>query len=144
MDIGSVNWLAVLVAGISSFVVGGIWYSPGLFGKVWMKYNNLTTECLKKTSKAKIFGWSLIFSFVMSANLGMFLSEPPAACTADCIPKPDIAWGAMAGFFAGIWTFCAIAIHSLFELKSWQLILVNGFYSMTSLTLMGAIIGVWR
>lgn len=144
MDIGSVNWLAVLVAGISSFVVGGIWYSPGLFGKAWMKYNNFTTECLKKTSKAKIFGWPLIFSFVMSANLGMFLSEPATACIPDCIPKPDMSWGAMAGFLAGIWTFCAIAIHSLFEQKSWQLILINGFYSMASLTLMGAIIGVWR
>jgi hypothetical protein len=29
MDMNSINWLAVLVAGISSFVVGGIWYSPG-------------------------------------------------------------------------------------------------------------------
>ena len=38
----SVNWLAVLVAGISSFVVGGIWYSPNLFGKAWLKANNLS------------------------------------------------------------------------------------------------------
>ena len=37
MEMGTINWLAVLVAGISSFVVGGIWYSPGLFGKAWMK-----------------------------------------------------------------------------------------------------------
>ena len=144
MDIGSVNWLAVLVAGISSFVVGGIWYSPPLFGKAWMKYNNFTTECLKKTSKARIFGSSMIFSLVMSANLGMFLSEPGSKCATGCIPTPDMGWGAMAGFFAGIWTFCAIAIHSLFEQKSWQLILINGFYSMVSLTLMGAIIGMWR
>jgi hypothetical protein len=144
MDIGSVNWLAVLVAGISSFVVGGIWYSPGLFGNVWMKENNFTTDCLKKTSKGKVFGWSLIFSLFMSANLGMFLAEPAAQCPTDCIPKVDMGWGAMAGFFAGIWTFCAIAIHSLFEQKPWRLILINGFYSMASLTLMGAIIGVWR
>ena len=32
----TINWLAVLVAGISAFVVGGIWYSPALFGKAWM------------------------------------------------------------------------------------------------------------
>jgi len=133
----TINWPAVLVAGISSFVVGGIWYSPGLFGNAWMKDNHLTTEDVKKGSKAKIFGWTLIFSLLMAVNLSMFLIDSPER-------KTDLAWGATAGFLAGIWTFSAIAIHSLFELKTWRLILINGLYSVVSLTLMGAIIGVWR
>jgi len=131
----TVNWLAILVAGISSFVVGGIWYSPGLFGKAWMKDNNFTEESIKKGNKGKIFGFTFIFSLLMAANLGMFLNDPT---------KIDLSMGAFYGFLAGIWTFCAIAIHSLFELKPWRLILINGFYSVVSLTLMGAIIGVWR
>jgi hypothetical protein len=144
MDFGSINWLAVLVAGISSFVVGGIWYSPGLFGRAWMKDNNLTEDDVRKGNKGKIFGWTFIFSLVMAANLGMFLVDPPATCPEGCGIKTDISWGTAAGFLAGIWTFCAIAIHSLFEQKPWRLILINGFYSMVALTLMGAIIGVWR
>ena len=146
MEMGTINWLAVLVAGISSFVIGGIWYSPGLFGKAWMKDNNFTEEDVRKGNKGKIFGWTFIFSLLMAVNLGMFLSGPPvsATCPADCYPKVDIGWGAMAGFLSGIWTFCAIAIHSLFEQKPWRLILINGFYSVVSLILMGAIIGVWR
>lgn len=137
MDLSTINWLAVLVAGISSFVVGGIWYSPGLFGHAWMKDNNLTQDDVKKGNKGKIFGWTLIFSLLMAANLAMFLVDSPEK-------KTDISWGAIAGFLAGIWTFCAIAIHSLFEQKTWRLILINGFYSVVALTLMGAIIGVWR
>ncbi len=135
MDMSTVNWLAILVAGISSFVVGGIWYSPGLFGKAWMKDNNFTEESIKKGNKGKIFGFTFIFSLLMAANLGMFLNDPA---------KIDLSMGALYGFLAGVWTFCAIAIHSLFELKPWRLILINGFYSVVSLTLMGAIIGVWR
>lgn len=134
MDMGTINWLAVLVAGISSFVVGGIWYSPGLFGKAWMAANELSEDRIKQGNKGMIFGFTLIFSLVMSANLAMFLNDP----------KTDLAWGMTAGFLAGIWTFCAIAIHSLFELKSWKLIFINGGYSVVSLTLMGAILGVWR
>lgn len=139
-----INWLAVIVAGISSFVVGGIWYSPGLFGNTWMKENNLSEEQIKRGNKGKIFGWTLIFSLLMAANLGMFLADTPGDCPAGCAQKTDAAWGATAGFLAGIWTFCAIAIHSLFELKSWRLILINGLYSLVALTLMGAIIGAWR
>jgi Protein of unknown function (DUF1761) len=29
-----INWLAVLVAAVVTFVLGGIWYGP-MFGKVW-------------------------------------------------------------------------------------------------------------
>lgn len=141
---GSVNWLAVLVAGISSFVTGGIWYSPNLFGKAWMKENDLSEEQIKRGNKGKIFGWTLVFSLLMAANLGMFLADTPGDCPAGCGQTTDVSWGAIAGFLAGIWTFCAIAIHSLFELKSWRLILINGFYNVVALTLMGAIIGAWR
>jgi hypothetical protein len=130
----TINWLAVFVAGISSFVAGGIWYSPGLFGKTWMNENRLSEDAIKAGNKGKIFGFTLIFSLLMSANLAMFLNDP----------KTNLSWGATAGFLAGIWTFCAIAIHSLFELKSWKLIFINGGYSIVSLTLMGAILGVWR
>jgi hypothetical protein len=70
----------------------------------------------------------------MAANLAAFLADA----------KTDLAWGTTAGFLAGIWTFSAIAIMSLFELKSWRLIFINGGYSVVSLTLMGAIIGLWR
>lgn len=141
----SINWLAVLVAGISAFVVGGIWYSPKLFGKAWMKDNGFTEEQIKKGgNKGKIFGFTFIFSLLMAVNLGMFLSDPTVDCPQGCVNKADLQFGTMAGFLAGIWTFCAIAIPSLFELKPWRLILINGFYSVVSLTLMGAIIGFWR
>lgn len=130
----TINWLAVLVAGISAFVVGGIWYSPVLFGNAWMKASNLTEEQIKQGNKGKIFGFTFLFSVLMSANLAMFLNDP----------KTDLVWGLTAGVLAGIWTFCAIAIHSLFELKSWAFILINGGYSLVSLALMGAILGVWR
>ena len=139
-----INWWAVLVAGISSFVVGGVWYSPGLFGKAWMKDNNFTEEQIRKGgNKGKVFGFTLIFSLLMAVNLAMFLATP-TDCPTNCAAKTDIAWGATAGFLAGIWTFCAIAIHSLFELKPWRLIFINGFYSVVALVLMGAIIGAWR
>ncbi|NCD70000.1 DUF1761 domain-containing protein [Mucilaginibacter agri] len=135
MDISTINWLAVLVAALSAFMVGGLWYSTALFGKVWMADCCLDEETIRRRGdKVKIFGLTGLFSLIMAANLAMFLNDP----------KTDIQWGTTAGLLAGVWTFSAIAIHSLFELKSWRYILVNGGYSVVTLTIMGAIIGVWR
>jgi hypothetical protein len=134
MNFSLINWLAVVVAGLSAFAVGGIWYSRPLFGNAWMVDSDLTEEQIKQGNKGKIFGFTLIFSLIMAVNLAMFLADA----------KTTASWGATAGFLAGIWTFCAIATHSLFELKSWRHIFINGGYSVVSLTLMGLIIGAWR
>ena len=134
MNFQNINWLAVVVAGLSSFLVGGLWYSNVLFAKAWMVDSNTSLENIKLSNKPKIFGFTALFSLLMAVNLAMFLSGA----------NTTWVWGASAGFLAGIWTFCAIAIHSLFELKSWRLIFINGGYSIASLTLMGLIIGFWR
>jgi hypothetical protein len=128
------NWIAVAVAGISAFVLGGVWYSPALFGKAWMKENNLTEEKVKAGNKGKIFGWALILTLVMSANLAMFLNDP----------KINFQLGLLYGLLAGLWIFCGIAIVGLFELKTARYIFINGGYCFIALGLMGAILGAWR
>lgn len=35
--LGDINWLAAIVAGIVYYAIGAAWYSPGLFGKPWMR-----------------------------------------------------------------------------------------------------------
>ena len=89
---------------------------------------------MKRGNAAKIYGWSFILSLVMAANLAMFLNDP----------KIDLSQGIMYGALTGLWIFCGIAIVGLFEHKSARYIFINGGYMIVALTLMGAIIGVWR
>ena len=128
------NWLAVLAAGVSAFILGGIWYSPALFGKAWMKENNISLEQVQKGNKAKIFGWSFILSLVMAVNLAMFVSDP----------KIDFTMTIVYGLLTGVWIFCGIAIVALFEHRSARYIFINGGYMLVALTLMGAILGAWK
>jgi hypothetical protein len=134
MNPSLINWPAVVVAALSAFMVGGLWYSRPVFGNAWMIDSNLTEEQIKTGNKGKIFGFTALFALIMAANLAAFLATPTT----------NTSWGATAGFLAGIWTFGAIATHSLFELKGWRYIFINGGYSVVSLTLMGAILGCWR
>lgn len=139
---GAINWWAILVAGISAFVLGGVWYSPALFGKAWMKENKMTVDDVQKGNKSKIFGWAFMLSLIMAANLGMFLADPASPC--PDVPKANLSWGITAGFLAGIWVFCGIAIVALFEHKTARYIFINGGYCVLALVLMGAVIGAWR
>ena len=130
-----VNWLAVVVAALSTFVLGGLWYSPALFGRAWMAENNLSEEELRKGNMAKIFGLSFVFSLLMSANLAMFLAEP----------KTTASWGAAAGFLAGFgWVALGVAIIALFERRSWRYIFIHTGYMTVAFVLMGLILGAWR
>jgi hypothetical protein len=135
MDMSTINWLAVSVAALSTFLLGGLWYSPLLFGKAWAKENGLTEEELKKGNTAKIFGFAFLWALVMSFNLAMFLNDG----------KTTVSWGAMAGFLAGFgWVATAIFTIGLFERKSNRYMLINAGYMTISFVIMGLIIGAWR
>jgi Protein of unknown function (DUF1761) len=130
-----INWFAVLAAALATFVLGGLWYSPALFGRAWMTVNNLNNEQLAKSNMAKIFGLAFVFAVVMAANLAAFLAEPKTTAT----------WGATAGFLAGFgWVALGIATIALFERRSAKYVLINGGYMTVAFVLMGLILGAWR
>jgi Protein of unknown function (DUF1761) len=134
MTLHGLNIWAVLVSAISAFVLGGLWYSPLLFGPIWKRANKFG-EAEPPGATAKIFIITFLLSVVMALNLAMFLNDP----------KTNLTWGATAGFLAGFgWATMGLGIVSLFEHRPWTYIAVNGGYLTLALTLMGAILGAWR
>jgi Protein of unknown function (DUF1761) len=133
MNLHTLNLWAILVAALSAFLVGGLWYSPVLFAKAWKRANGFNDD--PPRAGAKVFGLSFLFSLVMAFNLAMFLNDP----------KTTAPWGATAGFLAGFgWAAMGIAIVSLFERRPASYSLINGGYLTVALTLMGLILGAWR
>lgn len=134
MDMSYLNIWAILVAAVSTFLIGGLWYSPAVFGKAWMKENGFTEESLKGGNMAKIFGLAFFLGLIAAVNLAMFIG-----------PDADVSFGAFAGFAAGFgWVATFVGTHYLFERKSFKLFLINAGYSVVALTVMGIIIGAWK
>jgi hypothetical protein len=134
METVQFNYPAIIVAALLSFVVGGVWYSPLLFVKAWMKEAGLDDAALKRAKPAKVFGLAFLCSLVMAFNLSAFLGA-----------KATLAFGAMAGLAAGLgWVAMSLGIIYLFELRSLKLWLINGGCQVVTYTLMGAVIGGWR
>ncbi|MEN2487995.1 DUF1761 domain-containing protein [Flavobacterium sp. B11] len=156
-----INFVALFIAAIVTLVTGFIWYSPKVFGTIWMKENNLTQEELRKGNMLKIFGLTYIFSLMITMTLmsltihqsgaiGM-VGGPPLMDSA----KPSFAafmadygmayrtfkHGALHGFMSGLFfAFPLIGINGLFERKSWKYIFIHSGYWILTLTLMGGII----
>jgi uncharacterized protein DUF1761 len=134
MTLQHLNIWAIFAAAISAFLVGGLWYSPLMFGAAWKKANRFATD-EPSAPGGKVFAISFVLSLVMAFNLAMFLNDP----------KTNLVWGATAGFLAGFgWVAMGIAIVSLFERRPWSYVIVNGGYLTVALVLMGAILGAWR
>jgi hypothetical protein len=130
----NLNWLSVIVASVSAFVLGGLWYSPLLFSKRWMKETGITEEQTKNTNMGKIFGLAFILSLIAAFFLALFIGKDAGALA-----------GTMAGFMAGLgWVFTFMGISYLFESRTLVHFLINSLYSVASLTIMGLIIGVWQ
>lgn len=132
MEEVSINWLAVLVATLSTFVIGAIWYGP-IFGKKWMKENGYTEEDLKNVNMGKIYGTAFVLELFMAINLAFFLNGL------------SIQEGALYGFLTGFgWVAMAIGVNYLFSRKTISLWFIDSFYFVVSFTLMGIILTAWK
>jgi fluoride ion exporter CrcB/FEX len=127
-----VNWLAILVAALAGFVVGGVWYGP-LFSKVWMRESGVNPEKARAANKAKLFGTVFVLNLIAAFSLAMFIGE-------------NATWkfGLFAGFMTGL-TFVstALGVIYLFEARSLRLWLINAGYQVVIFSVMGAILGAW-
>ena len=131
----NVNYLAAVVAAVSTFVIGGLWYSPLLFHRAWAHANGFSEADLAKGGAGRIFGIAFVLALVMAFNLAAFLGAPDTT----------VAWGATAGALTGLgWVAPAIATIALFERRSLAYIAINGGYFAVAFTVMGAILGAWR
>jgi hypothetical protein len=134
MNPSDINYIAVAVAAVSSFAIGGLWYSPTLFGKAWMRENGLSEEKIQNSNMAIIFGVSFLLSVIISFNLAAFLGK-----------DAGLVWGLIAGGLAGIgWVAASLGILYLFERKSFRLFLINSGYQAVTYVVSGGIIGAWQ
>lgn len=130
---GSINFLAVLSAAAGTFLIGGAWYSPMLFGRSWQKLVGLSDEELA-SSLPRVFAGSFGLALVMALNLAAFLG-----------PEATVAFGVGAGIAAGLgWVAAGMGVTYLFERRPFRLFLINAGYHVVSFTMMGALLGLWH
>ncbi len=130
-----VNYLAVFLAAIAAMTIGFLWYSPFLFGKVWIGLAGMSEQTLKEAKKkgmtktcAAAFVNNLLMGFVLATIL--YLTAVPTPLDAVLITL--IVW---AGFVMTV-----LLGGVLWEGKPFKLYLINAGYYLVGMMVMSLII----
>ncbi|GGD71024.1 DUF1761 domain-containing protein [Microbacterium murale] len=136
--IPEINYWAVLLAMISSMIVGSIWYTPKVFGTRWAKLANVDM-----TGSAKSAVWPIVTTVIVSFVTAWVLAGASA-----------IAWHFYDGsFFVAavvtailLWagfTAARFITHDAFEGRPTALTTMNIAHELVTLVIMAVLIGVW-
>ncbi|WP_088283076.1 DUF1761 domain-containing protein [Ideonella sp. A 288] len=127
------HYPAVLLAALSGFLIGGLWYSPLLFARVWQREAGLSDDQVTHPPVGRIFALSAVAQLVMAFNLAAFIGA-----------RASLGFGLFAGFATGLgWVAMSLGVIYLFEQRSLRLWLINGGYQVVAYTAMGGILGAW-
>lgn len=134
-----VNWIAIILATLSTMVVGSVWYARPVFGRKWQKLIGKTDKEMAATTAWKPIAVTVVVSFITAYVLAhvTFLSHE---------------------FFGGSWLQAALTTafwmwlgfvaarfitHDAFEGRPVKLTLLNVTHELVTLLIMGLVIGLF-
>jgi hypothetical protein len=136
--IPEINIWAVLLATLSSMVVGSVWYTPKVFGNYWMRVAKVSPS-----GEAKDAVKPILITLVVSFISAMVLAGSAAISQhfyggnflANTLITAVILW---AGF-----TAARFITHDAFEGRPAGLTILNCAHELVTLVVMGLIIGLF-
>jgi hypothetical protein len=137
MDLSGINIWELVVAALSNFVLGFLWYGKPLFGATWQKLADLTDEDVQGGNMPLIFGLSFVLNFIIAAFLSFFTE------IAMMLGSSAILGGLFAALLCVGFVATTFGINYLYHRKPLKLYLINVGYFMVSFFIMGLIIGAW-
>jgi hypothetical protein len=136
--IPEVNYWAVIVATLSTLVVGSVWYTPRVFGNRWMRLAKVDPEAARAAGI-----WPIVVTVIVSFLTAWVLAG-----------ATYISWEFYQGsFFTAaivtavlLWigfTGARIVTHDAFEGRPAALTTLNLAHELVTVLVMAVIIGVW-
>ncbi len=126
-----INLWAVLTATVASFVLGGLWYSKLLLGRVWRREAGIDEA--EASNPIKVFGLAFVFTLISAAALSWLLG-----------PYPNIIEGIRTGLVVGVgFVACSFGVNYQFSQKSGKLLSIDAGFHILQFLVMGIILSLW-
>jgi hypothetical protein len=134
----TINYLAVLVAGVINIIIGFVWYAKSVFGSKWASDLGKNIDEMGKDKKAQMRAMPIMIvgSFLMPYILAHFIGYTNAT---DALGGATTALWAFIGF-----SFTMGAMNYAFAGKKLRLFAIEYGNILVSMVVAGAILGGWR
>lgn len=129
---GEVNWLAVAIAFVVTFVLGWFWYSPQGFFPLWARLGKLDLEALGKEPMVPTFLQTIVANVAGVIVLALLFQAADVS-----------GWlaGAASGAIIGlVFRGGAHAIHNGFAMRHPGITLIDAAHDTVALAVAGAIL----
>lgn len=126
------NYVAIFLAALASYIAGAVWYSPLLFVKPWMKYSGMEKEDTSGSNMPLLYFLGFVGNVVMAFVLAYFIALSGSATQTQAIKLVLWLWLGFAGtvhFSQWVWSN-----------KHFNLFLINAGQTLVAMIIMGAII----
>jgi len=135
-ELQNLNYIAVAIATITSYVLGFTWYHWAVFGEAWANALGLTKEEADNTENlGGAFSISLISGLIKTIIIALLMSA---------ISISGVLNGAFLGaVIATVFTVTSLGYYNGFARTPSKLTLINSAHSIFELTLIGAILGIF-
>jgi len=131
-----INYVTVLVAAIAAFAVGGVWYSPILFQKPWMKLMGDTGNHKGGLTPAQAMAGEFVAILLTSYILAHFIILINATTVTATL---QLAFWLWLGFQAPM-----LLASVFFERRPLQLFIINAGQRLVAILVMATILGLWQ
>jgi len=133
-----INYIAVILATLSSMIVGTIWYSPRVFGSYWMKAAGVTpsenaADAIRPIVVTVIV--SFITAWVLAGAAFIAFDFYGGSFFVNTLLTSIVLWG---GF-----TAARFITHDQFDGRPNGLTVLNVSHEFVTIVIMALIIGVW-
>jgi hypothetical protein len=133
-----VNYLAVVLAMLSSMVIGSVWYARSVFGNTWIK--------LAKIDMKKDNGpvWRPILVTAIVSLITAYVLAHVAFLSHKFFGNSFLQDSLSTAFWLWLgFTAARFVTHDAFESRPWKLTLLNVSHELVTIMLMGLIIGLF-
>jgi Protein of unknown function (DUF1761) len=129
-----INYPAVLVSALAYWMLGALWYGV-LFGPRWMAFENLTVEQGKSMNSAVPYVVTLLLDVLMAYVLAQLCAGRNVNSSLSGAALGVVLW-------VGIVAPITYTTH-MYEMRPPMLFVINEFYPLVGLWMMGIILGAW-
>lgn len=133
--IPEINYWAVIVATLSTMVVGAVWYTPKVFGNYWMRIAKVTPGGNAVAPILITLVVSFISAWVLAGAAYIAWDFYGGSFLVNSLGTAVVLW---AGF-----TAARFVTHDAFERRPANLTILNIAHELVTFVIMALIIGVW-